>query len=179
MPREKENASVSPKATGQQRSFLDECRVLAAPRPSGQLGAGGAAITVGAASDPAAPELPQAGRGSKSAGSMGDPVVLHRCPGPFQRKNYDGYDYPPSGAELGPPTHSLREIPVVCRVHLGVEPDFRWEILRCKQPDGDGLIGWAVVNDNCYLAIVRERGVVRTLVVPNMFTTDHLRECQP
>ena len=93
---------------------------------------------------------------------------------------WDGPDYPPPGAEIGPPTHFLDRIPVICRVHLSDEHEegFRWEILRCRQPDGDGFVGWAVVTDDSYVSIVRERGIVRTLSVPPGLTSDHLKERQ-
>jgi hypothetical protein len=89
----------------------------------------------------------------------------------------DGAGYPPPGAEL-PATHRLAALPVVCRVHLSDEHDegFRHEILKCRQPASDGLVGWAVISDQCYLEIVRERGEVRTLSIPAPFTSAQLQE---
>ncbi len=111
------------------------------------------------------------------------------------RRHTDGPDYPPPGADLGPPTHLLADMPIICRVHLG-DPDaqpahdrtgfvrfrsgapggFRWESLRCRQPEGDGLLGWALIADGCFLSIVRERGVIKTLPVAARLTSWHLKE---
>ena len=51
---------------GQRGPFLSKCWELATPAAPGPLRGGGAANASGSSSDPAAPALPQAGRGSKS-----------------------------------------------------------------------------------------------------------------
>lgn len=78
----------TPGVAGQRGSFLDECRDLAAPGGSGQLGGGGAApvvktvVPLTVAIAPAAPDLPRAARGNEIPFELGTNPPLPREPGP-------------------------------------------------------------------------------------------------